>query len=109
MTSNSILSLFQFVSLPESVLSAGPPPRYLHCTTPLRHYYHFHKETQIPLQLRHHHFQCPDTCHLQSEKRAKLSARARAKDLFDDLDKDGDGELTMGEFVEGYLQMMVQA
>ena len=34
------------------------------------------------------------------------SAKARAKDVFDILDKDGDGELTMNEFVNGYLVMM---
>ena len=34
------------------------------------------------------------------------SAKARAKDIFDSLDKDGDGELTMNEFVDGYLVMM---
>ena len=37
------------------------------------------------------------------------SAKARAKDIFDSLDKDGDGELTMNEFVDGYLVMMVDS
>ena len=29
----------------------------------------------------------------------------RAKEIFDQLDVDGDGEVTMTEFVEGYLDM----
>lgn len=29
----------------------------------------------------------------------------RAKEIFDRLDSDKDGELTMDEFVEGYLRM----
>ena len=37
------------------------------------------------------------------------SAKARAKDIFDSLDGDGDGELTMNEFVDGYLAMMVDS
>ena len=40
---------------------------------------------------------------------SKQSAKSRAKDIFDSLDKDGDGELTMKEFVDGYLVMMVDA
>ena len=40
---------------------------------------------------------------------SKQSAKARAKDIFDSLDKDGDGELTMNEFVDGYLVMMVES
>ena len=40
---------------------------------------------------------------------SKQSAKARAKDIFDSLDKDGDGELTMNEFVDGYLVMMVDS
>ena len=40
---------------------------------------------------------------------SKQSARARAKVIFDSLDKDGDGELTMNEFVDGYLVMMVDS
>ena len=35
-----------------------------------------------------------------------LSARMRAKEIFDRLDVDGDGELTKTEFVEGYLMLM---
>ena len=35
-----------------------------------------------------------------------LSARMRAKEIFDKLDVDGDGEITKTEFVEGYLMMM---
>ena len=34
-----------------------------------------------------------------------LSARMRAKEIFDQLDVDGNGEITMTEFVEGYLDM----
>ena len=30
----------------------------------------------------------------------------RAKEIFDRLDVDGDGEITMSEFVEGYLRLM---
>ena len=107
MTSNSILSLFQFVSLPESELSEGRRPAIYtaqHHSATITTSTRRHK---LHVQLRHS-VECLNSCHLQSEKRSKLSARARAKDLFDDLDKDGDGELTMGEFVEGYLQMMVQ-
>ena len=36
----------------------------------------------------------------------RLSARMRAKEIFDRLDVDGDGEITMTEFVEGYLRLM---
>ena len=37
---------------------------------------------------------------------SRLSARMRAKEIFDRLDVDGDGEITMSEFVEGYLRLM---
>ena len=37
---------------------------------------------------------------------SRLSARMRAKEIFDRLDVDGDGEITMTEFVEGYLRLM---
>ena len=36
----------------------------------------------------------------------RLSARMRAKEIFDRLDVDGDGEITKTEFVEGYLRLM---
>ena len=34
------------------------------------------------------------------------SVNERAKEIFDKLDLDKDGELTMDEFVEGYLRIM---
>jgi len=37
---------------------------------------------------------------------SRLSARMRAKEIFDKLDVDGDGEITKTEFVEGYLMLM---
>ena len=37
---------------------------------------------------------------------SRLSARMRAKEIFDRLDVDGDGEITRTEFVEGYLRLM---
>lgn len=37
---------------------------------------------------------------------SRLSARMRAKEIFDRLDVNGDGELTKTEFVEGYLMLM---
>jgi hypothetical protein len=39
-----------------------------------------------------------------SEKKAKEEARDRAQQLFSDLDRDGDGCISMEEFVEGYIR-----
>ena len=52
---------------------------------------------------------CPifNTIHHQpGQLFSRLSARMRAKEIFDRLDVDGDGEITMSEFVEGYLRLM---
>lgn len=46
---------------------------------------------------------------LPSFQEKRTSAKKRAKDIFEKIDKDGDGELTMKEFVDGYLVMMVEA